>query len=74
MSSDFGMEKKLPMGSTHPIDVDSDVGTTSHVIYIDPEKEKAAFRKFDRYVLPVSVIFMVLSALDRNNVSLAFAP
>lgn len=42
---------------------------TSTLIYIDPEKEAAAFRKFDKYVLPVSVIFQVLSSLDRNNVS-----
>ncbi|KAL5326667.1 hypothetical protein ACEPPN_004356 [Leptodophora sp. 'Broadleaf-Isolate-01'] len=40
---------------------------TSQLIYIDPEKEAAAFRKFDKYVLPVSVIFQVLSSLDRNN-------
>ena len=39
------------------------------VIDIDPKKEAAARRKFDLYVLPVSVIFLVLSSLDRNNVS-----
>lgn len=44
-------------------------GTTSTAIYIDPEKEAAARRKFDKYLLPVSVIFLVLSTLDRNNVS-----
>lgn len=41
----------------------------STVIYIEPEKEAAALRKFDKTVLPVSVIFLVLSTLDRNNVS-----
>ncbi|KAF7186673.1 putative transporter [Pseudocercospora fuligena] len=40
---------------------------TSEDIYIDPAKEAAAFRKFDIYVLPVSVVFLVLSSLDRNN-------
>ena len=40
---------------------------TSQLIHIDPENEAAAFRKFDNYVLPVSVIFQVLSSLDRNN-------
>ena len=39
------------------------------VIYIDPEKEKAALRKFDKFLLPVSIVFLVLSGLDRNNVS-----
>ena len=41
----------------------------SSVIYIEPEKEAAARRKFDKYLVPVSLIFIVLSALDRNNVS-----
>ncbi len=41
----------------------------SEVIYIDTGKEKAAFRKFDKYVVPTSFVFMLLCALDRNNVS-----
>lgn len=47
----------------------AEVGSTSSVIYIDPEKEKAAFKKFDKYVVPASFVFMLLCALDRNNVS-----
>ncbi|KAH9825963.1 high-affinity nicotinic acid transporter-like protein, partial [Teratosphaeria destructans] len=43
------------------------VAGTTEIISIDPAKEAAAFRKFDLYVLPVSVIFLVLSSLDRNN-------
>jgi len=46
-----------------------ELGVSRELIYIDPEKEKAAFKKFDRYVVPVSFIFMLLCALDRNNVS-----
>lgn len=70
MSSDLTMEKKLPKDSTNLVDIDSEVATSSTtIIYIDPEKEKAAFKTFDKFVLPVSVIFMVLSSLDRNNVS-----
>jgi hypothetical protein len=42
---------------------------TSEMIYIDPEKEAACRKKFDKYVVPVSVIYLVLSTLDRNNVS-----
>lgn len=38
-------------------------------IYIDPEKEKAALKKFDKWLVPVAFIFLVLSSLDRNNVS-----
>ncbi|KUL89609.1 hypothetical protein ZTR_00610 [Talaromyces verruculosus] len=37
------------------------------IIYIDPKKEAAVLRKFDKFVLPVSVVFLVLSTLDRNN-------
>ncbi|KAL2833849.1 major facilitator superfamily domain-containing protein [Aspergillus cavernicola] len=37
------------------------------VIYIEPEIETAALRKFDKYLVPVSVVFLVLSTLDRNN-------
>jgi hypothetical protein len=46
-------------------------GEVGRVIEIDPKKEAAARRKFDIYVLPVSVIFLVLSSLDRNNVSVS---
>lgn len=42
------------------------VGT---VIEIDPEKEAACRRRFDMYLLPTSVVFLVLATLDRNNVS-----
>ncbi|KAF7547213.1 hypothetical protein G7Z17_g7905 [Cylindrodendrum hubeiense] len=38
------------------------------VVFIDPEKEKATVRKFDRYVLPQFVIIQVLSYLDRTNI------
>ncbi|KAL4783708.1 major facilitator superfamily domain-containing protein [Aspergillus varians] len=37
-------------------------------IYVDPEKEKAALRQFDKWLVPVAFIFMVLSSLDRNNI------
>jgi hypothetical protein len=38
-------------------------------IYIDPAREAAVRRKFDIYVVPVSVIYLVMATLDRNNVS-----
>lgn len=38
-------------------------------ISIDPKQERAALRKFDQWLVPVAFIFMVLSSLDRNNVS-----
>jgi hypothetical protein len=37
-------------------------------IYIDPEREKAALRKFDKFLVPTAFVFLVLSSLDRNNV------
>lgn len=36
-------------------------------IYIDPEKEKAVLRKFDKYVLPQAFVFILLNYLDRSN-------
>ena len=47
---------------------DHAIGTTT-TIYIDPAREAAVRRKFDIYVVPVSVIYLVMSTLDRNNVS-----
>lgn len=38
-------------------------------IYIDPEKEKACLRKFDKFFMPQAFIFLVLNYLDRSNVS-----
>ncbi|KPI36955.1 putative transporter [Cyphellophora attinorum] len=70
MSLSHDLEKKLPVDTTSAIlrDTDSDNGATQQTtIYIDPEKEKALYRKLDRYVLPASFVFMVLCALDRNN-------
>ena len=37
-------------------------------IYIDPEKEKACLRKFDKFFLPQAFAFLVLNYLDRSNV------
>lgn len=43
-------------------------GTTT-ILQLDPSREAAVRRKFDIYVVPVSVIYLVMSTLDRNNVS-----
>lgn len=58
--------------------VDNEVGVDvrsgdSSTIYVDPAKEAAARRKFDKYLVPVSLIFIILSALDRNNVRVVFS-
>ncbi|KAL2815241.1 major facilitator superfamily domain-containing protein [Aspergillus cavernicola] len=34
----------------------------------DTEREKAALRKFDKWLVPVAFIFLVLCSLDRNNI------
>lgn len=69
MSVSTDMEKSS-VEMTYPVkDGAVELGVSKEPIYIDPEKEKAAFKKFDRYVVPVSFIFMLLCALDRNNVS-----
>lgn len=48
-----------------------DESPSADIIYVDPEKEKAALDKFDKWLVPVAFIFMVLSSLDRNNVRIA---
>ena len=69
-------DKKDPMivAEVNSPDVSDTQETPSPAIdiYIDPEKEKAALRKFDKWLVPVAFIFLVLSSLDRNNVSEAF--
>ncbi|KIM99824.1 hypothetical protein OIDMADRAFT_126093 [Oidiodendron maius Zn] len=57
--------KSPVIDSKTPDDCISEVA--SSVIYIEPEKEAAVRRKFDKYLVPVSLLFIVLSALDRNN-------
>ena len=70
MSANPKMEKMFSVDVAYPVkDEAVDSEASSQVVYIDPEKEKAAFKKFDKYVVPVSFIFMLLCALDRNNVS-----
>ncbi|KAF2671949.1 high-affinity nicotinic acid transporter-like protein [Microthyrium microscopicum] len=60
--------EKAPMdfNDKQPIE-DQAYEIRGEVIEIDPKLEANARRKFDLYVLPVSVIFLVLSSLDRNN-------
>jgi hypothetical protein len=74
MESEPTMEVKKPVvvDAEDEKNVDYGSGEAGPVIYIDPEKEAACRRKFDIYVVPVSVIFLVLSTLDRNNVSEVF--
>lgn len=71
-------DKKVPtvVAETNSAALSDNEGTTSRVtdIYIDPEKEKAALRKFDKWLIPVAFIFLVLSSLDRNNVSRVILP
>lgn len=68
------MEVEKKAEDTKTAIVDSEVGIETESteaessIYVDPEKEASARRKFDKYLVPVSLIFIILSALDRNNV------
>jgi hypothetical protein len=45
---------------------------SSSVTSIESDKEVAALKKFDTYLVPVALIFIILSSLDRNNVSGTF--
>jgi hypothetical protein len=64
------MEKKVAVDDVYSVkDEASETGTSTPVIYVDSELERAAFKKFDKCVVPASFVFMLLCALDRNNVS-----
>lgn len=67
----LGLSETLSIGKNYMVDdvPEEVIAGTSELIYVDPEKEAACRAKFDKYVVPVSVIFLVLSTLDRNNVS-----
>jgi MFS family permease len=74
-STETSFDNKVLVDTKAPVDTLSEelvAGTSEELIYIDPAKEAACRAKFDKYVVPVSVIFLVLSTLDRNNVSKAF--
>ncbi|KAL4965444.1 major facilitator superfamily domain-containing protein [Aspergillus stella-maris] len=64
-------DTKVPAAT---VDADASVASangassTTVDIYIHPEKEKAALKKFDKWLVPVAFIFLVLSSLDRNNI------
>jgi hypothetical protein len=49
--------KKPPMVETTDNIVSDEHEAPGSIIYIDPDKEAAVMRKFDKYVLPVSVVF-----------------
>ncbi|KAF4965346.1 hypothetical protein FSARC_6841 [Fusarium sarcochroum] len=64
---DVSKDATIVAGSGSAGKPEDEVHSTA-IIYVDPEKEKAALRKFDKWLVPVAFIFMVLSSLDRNNV------
>lgn len=70
MSATAEIEKKFTTDNAYPVKDEAVTSeTSSQAIYIDPEKEKAVLKKFDKYTVPASFVFMLLCALDRNNVS-----
>jgi hypothetical protein len=60
----YTADEKLPEDISEVV-VISDAST----IYIDPEKEKACLRKFDKFFMPQAFAFLVLNYLDRSNAS-----
>jgi MFS family permease len=48
-------------------DINITDGSAHELIYIDPEKEKAVLRKFDKWILPQAFVFILLNYLDRSN-------
>ncbi|KAI2730706.1 hypothetical protein CBS147332_2558 [Penicillium roqueforti] len=67
MSSPESDKNSLQGDAKTPEEINHEVGEILSEIYIDPEKEAAVLKKFDKFVLPVSVVFLVLSSLDQNN-------
>jgi hypothetical protein len=68
MESELAMDKKTAVYEDKTAE-DSASEVANSMIYIEPEIEAAALKKFDKFLVPVSLIFIILSALDRNNVS-----
>lgn len=70
-SESITITKRLISGTDTNYDSCSEVlvPSSDSVIHITPEKEAAAQRKFDKYLVPVCLVFIILSSLDRNNVS-----
>lgn len=74
MDFESSKDMKVPAAEDKTVLITADPGgeysqvCSTTLIYIDPEREAAARKKFDSYVVPVSLIFLVLSTLDRNNV------
>ncbi|RVX72090.1 hypothetical protein B0A52_04688 [Exophiala mesophila] len=74
-SSNIKLEKEAVVVGSEKLSMCSgsdtpEAGTETVVvesIYIDPEKEKAVLRKFDKYVLPQAFVFILLNYLDRSN-------
>lgn len=54
--------------SSHLSTTDVTSGTNSEIIYIDPAKERAVLKKFDKYLLPQAFLFILLNFLDRSNI------
>jgi hypothetical protein len=52
---------------TSSINLGTAIVEECQAIYIDPEKEKAVLRKFDKYFLPQAFLFILLNYLDRSN-------
>ncbi|TGO63833.1 hypothetical protein BOTNAR_0095g00310 [Botryotinia narcissicola] len=67
MAKTDSLKANIDTDFKHQVDGTCASEMTGTILEIDPQKEAAALRKFDKYVLPVSVIFLVLSTLDRNN-------
>ncbi|ORX93791.1 hypothetical protein BCR34DRAFT_629300 [Clohesyomyces aquaticus] len=61
------METKKPIVEDVGSSVDYGSGEAGPIIYIDPAREVACRKKLDIYFVPFSVIFLVLSILDGNN-------
>jgi MFS family permease len=59
-SDDMSAKSELSTPAAEP-------GVLTETIYIDPEKERAVLKKFDKYLLPQAFVFILLNYLDRSN-------
>lgn len=67
MDSESPTYTKRLLSDASPLTYSGSEVFSSTAVYIEPEKEAAARRKFDKYLVPVSLVFIVLSSVDRNN-------
>lgn len=66
--ADLEKQAHVKESSQGPAEGTSEDGVGDVIPYIDPELEKKALRKFDKWLLPQMMLLVAISFLDRSNI------